>query len=179
MRVLVAGIGNVFLGDDGFGVEVARRLRIRGGLPEGVELMDVGIRGMHLAYRLLDGYDGLLLIDTMRGDGPPGTVYRIEHDPDAPARGSGLDGHGMDPGSVLALLGELATANGVRRPVGRILVVGCEPASLDEHMGLSAPVAAAVGPALLAVDELLALLLESPAERTGDRPDRSAARRVT
>ncbi|MFD8454757.1 hydrogenase maturation protease [Streptomyces coelicoflavus] len=169
----MAGIGNVFLGDDGFGVEVARRLRVRGGLPEGVELVDVGIRGMHLAYQLLDGYDGLLLIDTMHGDGPPGTVYRVEHDPDAPARGSGLDGHGMDPGSVLALLGELATVNGVHRPVGRVLVVGCEPASLDECMGLSEPVAAAVEPALRAVDELVTLLLDRPTERAGNRSGRS------
>lgn len=179
MRVLVAGIGNVFLGDDGFGVEVARRLHARGGLPAGVELVDMGIRGMHLAYRLLDGYDGLLLIDSMHGDGPPGTVYRVEHDLDAPAGGGSVNGHGMDPGTVLALLGELATVNGVDRPVGRVLLVGCEPAVLHECMGLSEPVAAAVEPALRAVDELLPLLLAHPVEHTGHGPGRPQARGVS
>ncbi len=161
MKVLVAGIGNIFLSDDGFGVEVARRLAARGGLPAGVEVADVGIRGMHLAYRLLDGYEGLLLIDTVHRDGPPGTVYRLEHDLDAPTEGEGLDAHGMDPSSVLALLDELAAANGIERPVRRVLVVGCEPAVIEEGMGLSEPVLAAVEPALRTVDDLLALLLDT------------------
>ncbi|WP_237317492.1 hydrogenase maturation protease [Streptomyces sp. JJ36] len=160
-RVLVAGIGNVFRSDDGFGVEVARRLLARGGLPAGVEVADIGVRGMHLAYRLLDGYAGLLLVDTVHRDGPPGTVYRIEHDLDTPGGGA-LDGHGMDPASVLGLLERLAAATGVERPVGRVLLVGCEPAVLDEGMGLSEPVAAAVEPALQAVDELLPTLLGAP-----------------
>jgi hydrogenase maturation protease len=172
----VAGIGNVFLGDDGFGVEVVRRLAARGGLPEGAELADVGIRGMHLAYRLLDGYDGLLLVDALHGDGPPGTVYRVEHDPDAPYQGAGLDAHGMDPASVLALLSGLAAANGVVRPVGRVLVVGCEPAVLEERMGLSEPVAAAVETALGAVDDLLALLLAAPPGRRPATPVRCVSR---
>ncbi|WP_214370319.1 hydrogenase maturation protease [Pseudonocardia sp. H11422] len=166
-RVLVAGVGNVFLSDDGFGVEVVRRLLARGGLPDGVEVADFGIRGMHLAYQLLDGYDGLLLVDTHQRGGAPGTVYRLEHDLDAPRDdtepGAALDGHGMDPATVLALLAELAVANGVARPVHRVLVVGCEPAVLDEGMGLSEPVAAAVEPALHAVDELVGLLLDSAA----------------
>ncbi|TCK22327.1 hydrogenase maturation protease [Pseudonocardia endophytica] len=162
-RVLVAGIGNVFLGDDGFGVEVAQRLLARGGLPDGVEVADVGIRGVHLAYQLLDGWDGLLLVDAMHRDGPPGTLYRLEHTYDGPPRRAGIqvDGHDMSPDVVLGLLRELAVATDVDRPVGRVLVVGCEPATTAEGIGLSPPVAAAVEPALDVVDELLDLVLET------------------
>ncbi|GEL20905.1 hydrogenase maturation protease [Pseudonocardia asaccharolytica] len=170
MKVLVAGIGNVFLSDDGFGVEVARRLLGRGRLPAGVEIVDVGIRGVHLAYRLLDGYDGLILIDTVHRDGPPGTVYRLEHSFDAPppqTSGLALDGHAMSPDIVLGLLHDLAAANGIDPPVRRVLVVGCEPAVLHEGMGLSDPVTAAVEPAVATVDELVTLLLDSP---EGARP---------
>jgi hydrogenase maturation protease len=163
-RILVAGVGNVFRSDDGVGSEVARVLAGRGGLPSGVEVVDVGIRGVHLAYQLLDGYDGLVLVDTVHRDGPPGTVYRLEHDLAAPTAGAGLDGHGMDPSSVLALLDELAAANGVERPVRRVLVVGVEPAVLDEGMGLSEPVAAAVEPAARTVRDLVDLLLHDISE---------------
>lgn len=170
-RVLVAGIGNVFHSDDGFGVEVARRLLARGGLQDGAEVADTGIRGLHLALQLLDGYEALVLIDTVQRGRPPGTVLLLEHDLNAPApptegplagpsTGPALDGHGMDPGTVLALLDALAEANGLQRPVRRVLVVGVEPAVLDDGMGLSPPVAAAVGPAMDAVDELVAQLLE-------------------
>lgn len=162
-RVLVAGVGNVFRSDDGFGVEVAIRLRARGGLPPGVEVQDVGIRGVHLAYQLLDGYAGLLLVDAVHRDGPPGTLYRLEHtlaerEPGTPA----IDAHDMSPDVVLGLLRDLAAAAGVDRPVGRVLVLGCEPQSLDDGIGLSAPVAAAVEPALAVVDELVDLLRKSP-----------------
>jgi hydrogenase maturation protease len=155
MKVLVAGVGNVFLSDDGFGVEVVRRLQARGGLPAGVELVDVGIRGVHLAYQLLDGYDALVLVDATRRGDVPGTVYVIEHDlaappPDVPP----LDGHGLDPDAVLALLANLAASMGVERPVERVLVVGCEPATLAEAMGLSTPVAAAVDRAVQIVTDL-------------------------
>ncbi len=155
MKVLVAGVGNVFLSDDGFGVEVVRRLQARGGLPAGVELVDVGIRGVHLAYQLLDGYDALVLVDATRRGDVPGTVYVIEHDlaappPDVPP----LDGHGLDPDAVLALLANLAASMGVDRPVERVLVVGCEPATLAEAMGLSTPVAAAVDRAVQIVTDL-------------------------
>jgi hydrogenase maturation protease len=169
-RILVAGIGNVFLGDDGFGVEVARRLAARAApMPPGVEVADFGIRGIHLAYQLLDGYDGVILVDTVHRDGPPGTVYRLEHDLSAPTGGEGLDAHGMDPSSVLALLDELAAANGVDRPVRRVLVVGCEPADVGPgadtgSMGLSPPVAAAVGTALRTVDDLIDLLHHDAAD---------------
>lgn len=184
-RVLVAGIGNVFFSDDGFGVEVAGRLAARGGLPAGVEVADIGIRGVHLAYRLLDGYRGLLLVDTVHRDGPPGTLYRLEHsfaEGDEPGGhepggrepggrepgGIELDGHDMNPDVVLGLLRDLAAATDVGSPVGRVLVLGCEPARMDEGIGLSEPVAAAVPPALVAVDDLVELLLAPIPE--GARP---------
>ena len=84
MTVLVAGVGNIFRSDDGFGVEVVRRLR-DADLPDGVELLDVGIRGMHLAYQLLDGYTALVLIDATARGGSPGELYLLEHDLDAAA----------------------------------------------------------------------------------------------
>jgi hydrogenase maturation protease len=159
-RVLIAGVGNVLRGDDGFGPEVARRLAARGGLPAGVEVVDVGIRGVHLAYQLLDGWAGLLLIDAVHRDRAPGTLYELEHtlaprDPGTPA----LDAHDMSPDVVLGLLRDLAAATGVTDPVGRVLVLGCEPADLGDRIGLSPPVAAAVEPALAAVDELLTLFV--------------------
>lgn len=169
-RVLVAGIGNVFFSDDGFGVEVATRLAGRGGLPPGVEVADIGIRGVHLAYQLLDGYRGLLLVDAVHRDGPPGTLYRLEHsfaEGHEPG-GVELDGHDMNPDVVLGLLRELAAATDVGSPVGRVLVLGCEPARLDEGIGLSEPVAAAVEPALAVVDELVEQLLAPVPE--GARP---------
>jgi hydrogenase maturation protease len=172
-RVLVAGVGNVFLSDDGFGVEVARRLAGHQ-LPAGVEVADVGIRGMHLAYRLLDGYRALVLVDTVRRGGSPGTLYLLEHDLDEPTAAV-LDAHGMDPAAVLGMLDQLAGGVGVERPVDRVLVVGCEPDSMDEGIGLSPPVAAVVDRAAAAVVELVGDLLheggrdEDPA---GDRAGR-------
>ena len=159
----MAGVGNIFRSDDGFGVEVARRLTARGGLPAGVEVADFGIRGVHLAYQLLDGYAGLLLVDAVHRDGPPGTLYRLEHTlADAEPTGVTLDGHDMSPDVVLGLLRDLAAATGVAEPVGRVLVLGCEPAHLGEGIGLSAPVTAAVEPALDLVDGLVALLSAVP-----------------
>jgi hydrogenase maturation protease len=158
-KVLVAGVGNVFLSDDGFGVEVARRLAGRQ-LPAGVEVADVGIAGMHLAYRLLDGYRALVLVDTFRHGEPPGTLYLVEHDLDGPADEAAFDAHGMDPGAVLSMLDRLAEGVGVERPVDRVLVIGCEPASLDEGIGLTESVAAVVDRATQAVVELVDDLLE-------------------
>lgn len=158
MRVLVAGIGNTFLSDDGFGVEVIARLRERE-LPDGVEVVDTGIRGMHLAYQLLDGYEVLVLVDAVARGSDPGTLYILEHDLDKPRdAGAALDAHGMDPAAVLDLLDGLAAAMGIDRPVGRVLVVGCEPECLGEGMGLSPAVAAAVAPATQTVIELLTQL---------------------
>ncbi|WSY97980.1 hydrogenase maturation protease [Streptomyces sp. NBC_00872] len=149
-RTLVAGVGNIFLGDDGFGVETLRRLAGRR-LPPDVDLMDTGIRGVHLAYRLLDGYRRLVLVDTVDRGAPPGTVHVLEVDPADPGSApepaaARLDGHGMDPASVLRLVHELRAGAGGSLPE-RIVVVGCQPLTAEEGIGLSEPVAAAVGPA--------------------------------
>jgi hydrogenase maturation protease len=148
-RVLVAGVGNVFLGDDGFGVEVARRLAERG-LGPGVHVADYGISGVHLAYELLDGgYETLILIDALPIGEVPGTVVVVEpaaldDDDDVPL----ADGHRMDPCAVLRLL---HTLGGV---VDRVLIVGCEPGLIDEGIGLTPEVLAAVDGAVHVVEEL-------------------------
>jgi hydrogenase maturation protease len=153
-RVLVAGIGNIFYSDDGFGSEVARRL-VTESFPEGVKVSDFGIRGIHLAYELLDGYDRAILIDTTQQGGDPGTIYVMEPDIDGIETENGLaeagiqDAHGMDPASVLALLRSLGGG------VERLLVVGCEPEDVEEGMGLSEPVARAVDEAVRVVRQLV------------------------
>ncbi|MFE7532460.1 hydrogenase maturation protease [Kitasatospora sp. NPDC057542] len=147
--VLVAGVGNIFLGDDGFGVETVRRLSAHP-LPAGVEVVDVGVRGVDLAYRLLDGYRTAVLVDATCRGGTPGTVYLIEADVEQPLEVPVLDGHRMGPDAVLALLATLAAGTGTEPP-GRVLVVGCEPASLEEGIGLSEPVAAALEEAVRVV----------------------------
>lgn len=146
-RTLVAGVGNIFLSDDGFGSEVARRL-VAEQLPEGVRVHDYGIRGTHLAYDLLDGWDALVLIDTVPSHGAPGTIHVLEvgtEDVD----GVAFDPHGMDPNSMLASLKALG---GTPPPT---VIVGCEPADLDEGMGLSPEVTDAVPRAVATVLELL------------------------
>jgi hydrogenase maturation protease len=150
-RVLVAGVGNVFLGDDAFGVEVARRLGDES-MPDDVAVIDYGIRGVHLAYELLDGYESLVLIDAMAQGGSPGDLYVFE-----PARnqgpGTGLhDAHDLSPATVLALVDDLA--NSLGGGIDRVVVVGCEPSQVDESMGLSAPVEAAVPEAMRLVREV-------------------------
>ncbi|MFF0156564.1 hydrogenase maturation protease [Streptomyces sp. NPDC005263] len=154
-RVLVAGIGNIFLGDDGFGVETARRLAERE-MPGHIEVVDIGVRGVHLAYQLLDGYDTLVLVDATARGGAPGTLYVIEHDlgESASPAAHALDGHRMTPDAVLALLGTLCAGTGAEPP-RRVLVVGCEPASVEEGIGLSAPVSDAVPEAVRLIEELL------------------------
>ena len=160
-RVLVACVGNIFLGDDGFGVEVASRLA---GLPmpAGVRVVDYGISGMHLAYDLADGYETAILVDAAPRGEEPGTVSVIEVDPDdhpdpdpaadgsAPPGGMLFDGHGMQPDVVLGLLGRLGGQ------AGRVFVVGCEPATVEYGMELSAPVAAAVDEAVRIVLDMAA-----------------------
>lgn len=155
-RVLVAGIGNIFLGDDGFGSAVARELAARP-VPDGVEVVDVGIRGVHLAYQLLDGYAALVLVDALARGEPPGTLTVLEtsladhmvDDAAAPP----VDPHGMGPDAVLRLLARIAGTLGAS--VDRVLVVGCEPARLEEGIGLSPPVQTAVP---LAADLVLDLV---------------------
>jgi hydrogenase maturation protease len=150
MNALVAGVGNVFLRDDGFGVEVVQRLAARP-LPPGTKVVDFGIRGLHLAFELLDGYETVVLVDALPRGGPPGTLYVLEPDtaPDAGAQTPPVDGHDLNPEAVLAL------ARGLGGPTGRVLIVGCEPADVSEGMGLTAPVAAAVDAAVATVWELL------------------------
>ena len=158
-RVLVAGIGNVFMGDDGFGVALAGRLAVRA-LPAGVEVVDYGIRGMDLALAMQEGYAAVVLLDASPRGGPPGTLYVIE--PEAPEGAVAPDAHGMDPVSVLALARMLAAGPG---PLPRTLVVGCEPATrLDPDAEeivavLSEPVRAALGEGVRMVESLLEELI--------------------
>jgi hydrogenase maturation protease len=141
-RILVAGIGNVFLGDDGFGVEVATRLVSRP-LPDGVKVADFGIRGVHLAYELLDGFQFLVMIDAVPLGDEPGTLAVLEPDLHEIEDGvASMDAHSMNPAVVLATLSRLGGR------LSRVLVVGCQPARVDEGMGLSPRVAAAVEPAV-------------------------------
>lgn len=155
LDILVAGIGNIFLADDGFGVEVAQRLARRA-LPAGVRVADFGIRGYDLAYALVAGADRTILIDAAPRGEAPGTVYVIAPDLDAlggttePAM---LDAHDMNPLHVLRLARSLGAT------LHDVLVVGCEPATLgpDEgQMGLSEPVEAAVDRAVTVVESLIA-----------------------
>lgn len=145
-RVLVAGVGNVFLGDDGFGPEVARRLA-REELPEGVEVVDYGIRGVHLAFALLDPPELLILIDAVRREAEPGAVFVIEPETEAPAPVA--DAHGMDISSVFASVSSM----GGKLPPTRL--VGCVPADLEERMGLSIQAERAIEPAVEAVRKIL------------------------
>jgi len=166
-RILIAGVGNIFLGDDAFGVEVVARLATEH-LPDDVRVEDFGIRGMHLAYELLEGYELAILVDAVPRGGTPGDLYVIEPDRDGGAvdatEGTLLDAHGMEPGSVLSLLETL----GGNVPV---LVVGCEPADASERMGLSQPVAAAVERAVPLIKDLVdsETKVEAALARAGSR----------
>jgi len=149
--ILIAGIGNIFLQDDGFGVEVAKRLA-DSELPEGVKVADFGIRGVHLAYEMLDGgYDTTILIDAAPRGEAPGTVYLIEPDlANFDTRQTALpDAHSMDPQVVFATLKSLG---GSPR---RVLIVGCEPLEIDDGIGLSEPVGRAVGEAVRLVHSVV------------------------
>jgi len=144
-QVLVAGIGNIFFGDDGFGVEVARRLAAIE-LPPSVRVSDFGIRGLHLALEMLEReYDTTIFVDAVQHGVRPGTVSLIE--PDAASSSDPLDAHGMTPATVLSTLAALGGAG------GRILIVGCEPERIDEGIGLSPAVAGAVDRAVRLVLE--------------------------
>ncbi|HKG17763.1 MAG TPA: hydrogenase maturation protease [Solirubrobacteraceae bacterium] len=161
-NVLVAGIGNVFLGDDGFGVAVADRLSRRELAPN-VRVADFGIRGLDLAYALAD-YDALVLVDAVPRGGTPGTLYVIE--PDVEAEGIAPEAHGMDPAKVLALARELGDVP------SRVLIVGCEPRSTprweDEDVvaELSEPVRASIDEAVRLVESLVSQLVS---EQTATR----------
>jgi hydrogenase maturation protease len=160
-QILVAGIGNIFMGDDAFGVEVAQRLAKRS-LPDGVKVVDFGIRGIDLTYALLDGYDAVILIDTAQLGAPPGTVRIIAPEPqpcEPPAPESLLiEPHDLDPAKVLRLAAALG--NSCRC----VLLVACEPATFGhgdaDAMGLSPAVTAAVDQAIALVEKLIFEMLK-------------------
>jgi hydrogenase maturation protease len=138
MKVLIACVGNIFLGDDGFGVEVARSLSQRQ-LPEGVSVKDYGIRGFDLAYALLDPWDLVIMVDALSRGEAAGTLYVIEPELNRPASAdTALNPHGMDPVRVLSLAASMGTIS------AQVLVVGCEPHDfgdeLEGRMGLSSPI---------------------------------------
>jgi hydrogenase maturation protease len=158
--ILVAGIGNIFLGDDGFGVEVALQLA-KNALPATVRVADFGIRGFDLAYALQDGYETTILIDAFPHGQPPGTVYVVEPDLSELSPGSAeetfVESHAMNPMNVLRM------ALAMHGPLKRVLLVGCEPASFggeEGKMGLSAPVEAAVQEAARVVTSLVERILD-------------------
>ncbi|HEY9228436.1 MAG TPA: hydrogenase maturation protease [Gemmatimonadaceae bacterium] len=156
-RILIAGIGNIFFSDDGFGAAVARRLAERD-VPLGVTVRDFGIRGLDLAYALQDGYDAVVFVDAMPHGAEPGALCVVEPSADdTQAIGVSVDAHGMDPVRVLRL------ARSMGRVPPRIFVVGCEPATItpsevldDGLVALSPPVASAVDAALELVSSLIA-----------------------
>jgi hydrogenase maturation protease len=158
-RILVAGIGNIFLGDDAFGVEVIRRMAGLK-LPKSVRVADYGIRGFDLAYALQDGYETTILVDACPHGEAPGTLYVIEPEVDAEARAEAppaLEAHAMNPMTVLR------TARAMNIEVKKVLLVGCEPGTLggeEGQMGLSAPVEAAVDEAVKLVESLVRQILE-------------------
>jgi hydrogenase maturation protease len=157
VRVLVAGIGNIFMGDDAFGVEVARRLAELD-WPAGVDVADFGIRGVDLMYALGEGYDAAVFVDAVPRGEPAGTLSIIE--PEVEGGEATLDAHGMDPVKVLALARQIGSVP------KRILIVGCEPAvrmtgDEEELVGeLSEPVRAAVPAAVELVKSLVKKLSE-------------------
>ncbi|MGH9179786.1 MAG: hydrogenase maturation protease [Acidimicrobiales bacterium] len=153
--VLVAGIGNIFFADDGFGVAVAQRLLAQPPMP-GVKVEDFGIRGVHLAYEMLEGYDLVVMVDALPAGEAPGTVSVIEAD-QAAAQGLPVDAHTMNPMAVLSMLADLGGT------AGRVLVVGCEPAEIEERIGLSAVVAGVVDETARLVTELVGTETAVPA----------------
>jgi hydrogenase maturation protease len=160
-RILIAGIGNIFLGDDGFGSEVMRHVCGRVNGSDGVRATDYGIGGMHLAYDLLEDWDALVLVDAIPNRGSPGTVHVFEADHESPDAPAGLDAHSMDPVAVFASLRALDGTP------PRTIVVGCEVSDVSERMGLSEPVEAAVPEAVRAVDSAVALLRAEDKARVG------------
>lgn len=154
-QILIAGVGNIFLGDDAFGVEVVQQLAKRS-LPTNVLIKDFGIRSYDLAYALMEPWKLVILVDALpRGD-RPGTLYVIEPklpEEDTPPGSFAIDAHSMNPVSVLQLVASLGGK------IGRMLVVGCEPATVDADVngsiGLSEPVRQAVSEAIRTIEELI------------------------
>ncbi len=158
-RILIACIGNIFLGDDGFGCEVAKILQMRE-LPENVRLFDYGIRGFDLAYALVDGYDATIFVDAAPCGDTPGTLYVIEPDisefENTENNPATLDAHTMNPMHVLRMASQMGAK------FNKLLLVGCEPETLGGEeglMGLSEPVQAAVKNAAGLVESLVAKIM--------------------
>ncbi len=150
-QILVAGVGNAWMQDDGFGGEVARRLEQRS-LPDGVTVMEFGSGGLDLAYEIMRGYHALVLLDVSRQGGEPGTLYVIEPDPDefggAIEDGEAINPHGMDPKTVLRFVSAVGGFS------GKVVVIACEPAEIEDlGIGLSPAVEGAVERALDLVAE--------------------------
>lgn len=155
-RILIAGIGNIFLGDDAFGCEVIQRL-VRREWPENVRIEDFGIRGFDLAYALMEEYDVVILVDAVPRGGEPGALYTIEPDWSALDQAGPelmtLETHGMNPMKVLAMVKAMGG-----RP-RKLLLVGCEPSMVEgeeDRMGLSEPVQAALDNAVEMLHGLIA-----------------------
>ncbi|HMC90598.1 MAG TPA: hydrogenase maturation protease [Gemmataceae bacterium] len=167
-RILIAGVGNIFMGDDAFGVEVAQRLGQRP-LPEEVRVIDFGIRGMDLTYALLDDYETVILVDALPRGGKPGTLYVLEPEIGASEATAStnvlVEAHDMDPAKVLCL------AQALGSKVQRVLVVGCEPskpATEDEmEMAMSPPVEAAADEAVVLIESIITRSLDGDMNRCG------------
>jgi hydrogenase maturation protease len=163
-RILIAGIGNIFFGDDAFGVEVVRRLTLHS-FPDTVRVADFGIRGLDLTYALLDPYEAVILVDAAPRGAPVGTVYALELELNqAGATGVMAEPHAMDPVKVLRMARELGST------IPRLLLVGCEPhpiaADDDMQMEMSEPVQAAVDEAILVIESLVTdILANGPARQ--------------
>jgi len=162
-RILVAGVGNIFLGDDAFGVEVVHQLA-RSSLQDSIRIQDFGIRGFDLVYALLDDYDLTIIVDAAPRGEPPGTLYKIE--PDLSDIGNdqqdaAVEPHGMDLRKVFAMVKSMGG------PLRRMVVIGCEPGepAEDGALGLSAPVRAAVNEAVLMVESTIREALDNNALR--------------
>jgi hydrogenase maturation protease len=156
-KILVAGMGNVLRGDDGFGVEVVKTLQAES-LPKSVDVIEVGIAGMSLVQKLLEGYDVLIIVDTARRGGSPGTIYVIEPEVAKVSLDTLnmkllnylADGHYVEPSKVLAL------ASGLGILPKKVLIVGCEPAIQEEfNIGLTEAVREAANRAIALVLDLV------------------------
>lgn len=156
-QTLVAGIGNIFLGDDGFGCEVVRELG-KMNIPDGVKVVDYGIRGLDLAYALLEPCRAVIFIDAVMHGGQPGTIYLLQcvDTPSEIHKQMALDPHSMEPANLLAMARSLGDVN------SEIYIVGCEPSDFGDELvgriGLSDAAASAVPEAARAVVDLIALI---------------------
>src|SRR5262249_38742795 len=152
---------NIFFGDDGFGVEVAKQMARRS-LPEGVRVVDFGTRGLDLTYALLDPWEAVIFVDAVPRGGPVGTVYALEIEVDRSGTvGTAFDPHAMDPKAVLGMARDMGST------IDRVYLVGCDPGALDAEdlrMEMSTPVRAAVAEAITLVESLMTKIL-------ADRPE--------